>query len=395
MLLAAGIVNVYDVRKFVPSTNKTLIDKYLNQDVVRTALHVPAEKKKYSTNAKSDVYVNMKYDILRSVKHLIPFLMKHVRILLYNGNFDLQDGPVGTEQYLFSLGIPEFRRAPRNLWFVDQKIAGYEWSHDSLTFLTVHGAGHFVPTDRPVTGIEMIRKFLNNEKYCKENETVPLSFTTLTPDEFREYLEVDEKGEHRVPCAITSEVLCKKLMKDCYGNGHCERGHCVCKPGFTGEDCSSVIVDSLKPKQKSQNRAEQQDWIYYKLQNGVHDGYIHIELQVNNASAIPELQTPMTYDPYHTGEGHGGDQPFGGVCVYVRRGDMPTHVSYDSVQCFREISNSSFITPVVRSSNEAPIYVGVFNAQPFKVLFDLRYDLLTQDSFVSRLKEKTSSHDEL
>jgi len=30
MLLATGIVNVYDVRKFVPSINKTLIDLYLN-----------------------------------------------------------------------------------------------------------------------------------------------------------------------------------------------------------------------------------------------------------------------------------------------------------------------------------------------------------------------------
>lgn len=398
MLLAAGLVNVYDVRKFVPSTNKTLIDLYLNRDDVRKALKVPDAKQQYSTNAKSDVYVNLKYDILKSVKHLVPYLMKRVRILLYNGNFDLQDGPVGTEQYLFSLGIPEFRKASRNLWFVNDKIAGYEWSYDSLTFLTVHGAGHFVPTDRPVTGLEMIRRFIHNEKYCNDGESVPLSLTTLTPDEFRVYLEVDEQGEHRVPCAITTDVLCKKLMRNCYGNGQCNHGVCVCNPGYTGEDCTSKVIDSVKPRETARfDLLEQQEWVYYKLQDQIVEGYVHIELTSSNVSVINQLSSPhVQADALHTGEGSGGDQPFGAVCAYVKKNEMPTWISFDSIQCFRSIGSiSSFIAPLTRTVHPGePIYVGIFNAQPFKVGFSLKYDYFTNQDLASRL-QPSNLHDEL
>jgi hypothetical protein len=406
MLLAAGIVNVYDVRKFVPSTNKTLIDLYLNQNEVKDALHVPSVwskfKKKYSTNAKNDVYVHLKFDILRSVKHLIPFLTKHVRILLYNGNFDLQDGPVGTEQYLFSLDIPGLKHAPRNLWFLDQKIAGYEWSTHNITFLTVHGAGHFVPTDRPATGLEMIRRFLYREPYCKKGEVVPLSFTTLTPDDYREYLSIDEKGEHRVPCAIT-DVLCTKLMKNCNGNGHCEGGTCVCDKGFTGEDCSNRLYDSLQSGQKIEgDLLLQQDWVYYKLDKPSSElDYLLVEMNVGNASSIPVLQKPnVKADPYFIGEGYGGNQPFGAVCVYVKKGNLPSWISFDSVQCFRDINTtSSMIAPISKSTFESQEfnYIGIFNAQPYQVKYSLNYHFLSGAEIVkwSTSTATTATHDEL
>lgn len=102
-MLNSGLINIYDVRRFDPSTNKTALELYLNQPQVQEALHVKHIAPKYISCSKNVVYQAMNNDVLLPVKHLLPYLAKHMKVLLYNGNFDLQDGPVGTEQYVYIL----------------------------------------------------------------------------------------------------------------------------------------------------------------------------------------------------------------------------------------------------------------------------------------------------
>jgi hypothetical protein len=378
MLLAAGIVNVYDVRKFVPSTNKVLIDHYLNRPETREALHVPDEKPIFKTNAKEDVYVELKYDILRSVKHLIPLLTKHIRVLLYNGNFDLQDGPIGTEQLLYSVEseIPGIRTAPRHLWFFDNKVAGYELVvNDRLTFLTVHGAGHFVPTDQPKTALEMLRKFLYNKPFCKKGESVPLTFTTLTPDEFKQFLDVDSDGVFRVPCEINN-VLCKRILKNCNGNGECVNGNCVCKDGFTGEDCSRRI-SLLKPHTiQAVKELQPQEWIYFKVDTIV-GTQITGKLQYANITAIPDMdRVHYRSHEYYVGEGIGGIQPFGSVCVYTKKGRLPGYIRFNTVQCFDAEGNHRFMSELSQQPTiDNTHYIGIFNSQPYSVTVQFEYQI--------------------
>ena len=42
----------------------------------------------------------------------------------------------------------------------DGQVAGYYEEFDGLTFLTVKGAGHFVPKDRPRHALDMLTSFL-------------------------------------------------------------------------------------------------------------------------------------------------------------------------------------------------------------------------------------------
>jgi carboxypeptidase C (cathepsin A) len=48
-------------------------------------------------------------------------------------------------------------------------VAGYYEEYDGLTFLTVKGAGHMVPQDRPVHALDMLSTFINGtvKKYDK------------------------------------------------------------------------------------------------------------------------------------------------------------------------------------------------------------------------------------
>jgi hypothetical protein len=188
--------------------------------------------------------------------------------------------------------------------------------------------------------------------------------SALTPDDYREYLSVDEKAEHRVPCAIT-DILCTKLMKSCSGNGG---GTYVCDKGFTGEDCSNRLYDLLESGQKIEiDLLFQQDCVYYKLDkpSGNLD-YLFVEMNVANAFSIPVLQRSNDKtDPYFIGEGYGDNPPFGAVFVYFKRGNLPNWISFDIVQYFRDINSTYIIVSISKSAFESQEsnYIEILNAQ--------------------------------
>ncbi|KAL0479222.1 serine carboxypeptidase-like protein [Acrasis kona] len=353
MLLYSGIINVYDLRRFDPSTNKTRIELYLNKPEVRSALHAPSvdTKAKYTCCSKTVVYMHLKYDILISLKHLIPYLMNHTRILLYNGNFDLQDGPVGTEHYLHTLDLPGYKTLKRDLWFDGNQVAGYVQSIGNLTFVTVHGAGHFVPTDQPKTSQDLIRRFTRNLEFCPSGHQIPVTHSTLTPAEFDKYLEKDSNNKTLLPCDI-QQVGCKIICK----HGSCVQGNCVCKENYVGEDCSMAITKLVRSTKFS---LLPQDWRYYHFK---HDSSnLILNIRYDNNTQVPD------YDHF-AGHGLGVIGPVQ-LCAYVYK-KIPTHFAFSSIVCGEGISTIPW------KGGEGVI--GLFNGEKYGVKGSLRSDFVSK-----------------
>jgi hypothetical protein len=364
--LYSGIINVYDLRRFDPSTNKTRIEIYLNRPEVRQALHVSegSAKHRYTTCSKTVVYMHLKYDILHSVKHLIPFLMNHMQVYFYNGNFDLQDGPVGTEQFLYTLDLPNFKQARRDLWFDGDHVAGYSQTDGNLTFVTIHGAGHFVPTDQPHSSLAMIRNFITGKPFCDGVSSIPVTHSTLTPAEFDKYLEQDKHtNKTLLPCNI-QQVGCRVTCE----NGDCIDGSCVCRPNWAGEDCGSVIT----PTQRiTRTVMLPQEWRFFKFKGSPSKRNLVIDIKVDNTTEIPEP------GKYYVGHGIGTNAPTK-VCVYVNEGGIPSHLDFLHVTCLPGVS--SF--PAPRGDG----VVGIFNGARHGVRTVLR------STFVSRRVARYAFH---
>ena len=49
-------------------------------------------------------------------------------------------------------------------FFLFWQVGGWTIEYDGLTFVTVRGAGHEVPTFAPKQAFQLIRHFLDNEK---------------------------------------------------------------------------------------------------------------------------------------------------------------------------------------------------------------------------------------
>jgi carboxypeptidase C (cathepsin A) len=63
-------------------------------------------------------------------------------------------------------GRQAFLSAPRLQWLVDGSVAGYVQSSLGLTFLSVIGAGHFVPLDQSASSLAMIRTFIQGANFA-------------------------------------------------------------------------------------------------------------------------------------------------------------------------------------------------------------------------------------
>lgn len=140
-----------------PCTNDNYLRRYLNQQSVRKALHIPSNVAKW-TSCSTEVgqtYTN----VYKTVKPLVLELLKAgKRGLIYNGDVDMACNFLGDEWFVDELGLPVVSEYTE--WHLKNQVAGYVKHFDGLVFATVKGSGHMVPTDKPAAALSLIVGFL-------------------------------------------------------------------------------------------------------------------------------------------------------------------------------------------------------------------------------------------
>ncbi len=158
----SGGTNVYDVR-ITGEYSFPNIARYLDQQSVRSALHVSPQVGPW-TDTSSIVASILERGEQDSAAHLFPQLFQSIRVLIYNGIYDMDCNFMGTDQWLASITWPEgeqFNQMPRKPWKEGDRVLGQYRACGNLTQLLVNGAGHLVPMDQPETALKMLSIFLN------------------------------------------------------------------------------------------------------------------------------------------------------------------------------------------------------------------------------------------
>ena len=144
---------------------------YLNKPEVKAAIHVKnnVEWEECSRTTKynlADKMIPMEHyykTILTSKTH------PDLKVLVYSDDDDGVCGTIGTQKWIYDLGFSV--SSLWETWFnVEGQTAGYltrfntPFSKNSrFSFLTVHFAGHEVPTYKPKEALELFQLFLNNK----------------------------------------------------------------------------------------------------------------------------------------------------------------------------------------------------------------------------------------
>ncbi|KAL6077481.1 Carboxypeptidase, variant 2 [Balamuthia mandrillaris] len=286
--MSSGDINEYDIRKFGAPYNRTLKAAYLSQLVLRESLHI-ADLQPF-VNCNNTVKDNLAGDILQSVVGLLPNLLRHMRVLLYGGQFDLKDGPLGTARYLETVnweGRQSYLQAPRNLWLVNKSdsgtkaskvesiVGGYVKASGNLTFLVISGAGHFAPMDQRNNVLDMLRRFLADEPFCAaRSQTAPQASSqdeaSSPKAQARRRLygwdgfsnERRQSGEDQQTCFLDDKLYCD-LLQDCNKRGTCSGGRCKCQEGYTGTRCQHTQQQLSINEKVYESNIQALEWKYY------------------------------------------------------------------------------------------------------------------------------------
>ncbi|XP_044277244.1 LOW QUALITY PROTEIN: lysosomal protective protein [Varanus komodoensis] len=156
------------VRLDPPCTNTTAPSTFMNDAQVRKALHIVDGAPEWQmcsfavSRGYKRLYMKMNDQYLKLLS-----VMKY-RILLYNGDVDMACNFLGDEWFVDSL--QQKVAVSRRPWiFTDEngqdQIGGFVKEFANIAFLTVKGAGHMVPTDKPRAAFSMFKRFITQQPY--------------------------------------------------------------------------------------------------------------------------------------------------------------------------------------------------------------------------------------
>ncbi|KAM9482205.1 lysosomal protective protein isoform 2-T2 [Clarias gariepinus] len=150
-----------------PCVNSTSSAMYLNNPYVKSALHISPNALDWEIcSAEVNLNYNRLYMDVKKQYLKILGAMKY-RVLVYNGDTDMACNFLGDEWFVESL--QQEVQVQRRAWLYNngetQQIGGFVKEFSNLTFLTVKGSGHMVPTDKPIAAYAMFSRFITKQPY--------------------------------------------------------------------------------------------------------------------------------------------------------------------------------------------------------------------------------------
>ncbi|GER43898.1 serine carboxypeptidase-like protein [Striga asiatica] len=137
-------------------------DVYFNRADVQRALHANVTGLRYPWTSCSDAIEKWKdapFSILPILRQLIA---AGLRIWVYSGDTDGRVPVTATRYSLRKLGLRV--KHDWTAWYTNnQQVGGWTVEYDGLTFVSVRGAGHQVPTFKPREALQLFQHFLNNQ----------------------------------------------------------------------------------------------------------------------------------------------------------------------------------------------------------------------------------------
>lgn len=144
---------------------------YLNRQDVMNDLHVNVPQWNFCNNEVAGNYsipangsIPQYFQLIESGKYTI---------IIYSGDSDGCVPFIDTEYWLptFNLNVTNAWRP----WYNGDQVAGFVQEYDGLTFVTVKGAGHMVPTFQPEAAYIMVSSIIDGQPLPNFNSSMTIT----------------------------------------------------------------------------------------------------------------------------------------------------------------------------------------------------------------------------
>jgi len=156
--------NIKPVGDAPPCTNDTALEVYFNSKATKEAIHVDLDIDWTLCNEELG-YQTQTDDVSKYILHALD-TVPDSRILLFAGDVDMACNFLGGEDFVEALGLPEIQDYEEWTYMAGdntRQVGGWCKKYERLSWVTVKGAGHMVPTDLPIPAYEMFQAFLDGK----------------------------------------------------------------------------------------------------------------------------------------------------------------------------------------------------------------------------------------
>lgn len=136
-------------------------EEFFNRADVRLSLHVNENASGRWKTCNDSIL--QKYDyVVWDTSHIYTKLIKAgLKIWVYSGDTDGRVPVTGSRYWIDALGLP--LNSPWRSWYHKDQVGGRIIDYVGLTFVTVRGAGHLVPLNKPSEAFAIIHSYLYGE----------------------------------------------------------------------------------------------------------------------------------------------------------------------------------------------------------------------------------------
>ncbi|KAI3469250.1 hypothetical protein Pfo_025913 [Paulownia fortunei] len=142
----------------------TYTEAYFNRIDVQCALHINSGRLGDSvkwTVCNDSVFRTYNYNVFSILPIYRKLIKGGLKIWMYSGDADGRVPVIGSRYCIEALELP--LKTPWTSWFSKHQVAGRIVEYEGLTFVTVRGAGHLVPLNKPNEALALIHSYLSGE----------------------------------------------------------------------------------------------------------------------------------------------------------------------------------------------------------------------------------------
>ncbi|CAJ0581455.1 unnamed protein product, partial [Mesorhabditis spiculigera] len=145
-----------------PCVDESTLTTYMQRADVRKALGIPDSVPKWEicSDAVSQGYHRQYGTMKPQVTNAVNAGLK---VMLYYGDIDMACNFLGGQRFAANLGIAQ--KESKRTYQVNGQVGGYVSDFGQLKFVTIRGAGHLVPHDKPAVAAYILDAFINNKRF--------------------------------------------------------------------------------------------------------------------------------------------------------------------------------------------------------------------------------------
>ncbi|CAL9048909.1 unnamed protein product [Musa banksii] len=138
----------------------TYAEEYFNRVDVQRSLHANVNGRWSVCN--DSILRTYNFTVFSVLPIYSKLIKAGLRIWLYSGDTDGRVPVIGSRYCVEALRLP--LKSQWQPWFHNHQVGGRFVEHQGLTMVTVRGAGHLVPLDKPQEALVLINSYLRNQQ---------------------------------------------------------------------------------------------------------------------------------------------------------------------------------------------------------------------------------------